>query len=35
MRNPDIGHRAGGQRIVPGASAAGWARSVLTQEVMS
>ncbi len=35
MRHPDIGRRASGQRIVPGAPAAGWARSVLTQEVMS
>ena len=34
MRHPDIGHRASGHRIVPGAAAGGCAKPVLTQEVM-
>ena len=35
MRHPDIGHRASGDRIVSRAPAAGCAKPVLTQEVMS
>ena len=35
MRHPGIGHRASGQRIAAGAPAAGCAKPVLTQEVMS